>query len=108
MTINFSKEAYASSATMVCVDLFIPLLIAIREECVQWNLKNEEAMKPPIEITIHKPSEIETENEGSVKSSVSKEKKDKDQRSCFLTIFDKLDRGEDYTILQTLIRINIL
>ncbi|KAF2321742.1 hypothetical protein GH714_002017 [Hevea brasiliensis] len=106
--INFSRGAYAASATVVCVLLFVPLLIAIREEWVQWNLKKEDAMKPPTELTIQKPSEIASEDEGSVKSSVSKEEKKKAQRSCFLTIFDKPERGEDYTILQALLSIDML
>ncbi|KAJ9178051.1 hypothetical protein P3X46_009969 [Hevea brasiliensis] len=106
--INFSRGAYAASATVVCVLLFVPLLIAIREEWVQWNLKKQDAMKPPTELTIQKPSEIASEDEGSVKSSVSKEEKEKAQRSCFLTIFDKPERGEDYTILQALLSIDML
>ncbi|KAF2300650.1 hypothetical protein GH714_014972 [Hevea brasiliensis] len=105
---NFSKGDYAASATVVCLILFTPLLIAIIEEWVQWNLKKKEAMKPPTELTIQKPREIASEDEGSVKSSASKEKKDKAERSCFLTIFDKPERDEDYTILQALLSIDML
>lgn len=103
--ISFSRGAYAASATVVCIILLVPLLIAIKEEWVQWNLKKAEAMKPPTELTIQKP-----EDEESVKYSVSKEQKDQDQdqRSCFLTIFDKPERGEDYTILQALLSIDML
>ncbi|EEF38652.1 protein NUCLEAR FUSION DEFECTIVE 4 [Ricinus communis] len=104
--INFSREAYAASATVACLFLFVPLLIAVKEEWIQWNLKKEEAMKPPTELAIQKPKEVTAlEQDEVVKPEVSKEKA---ERSCFLTIFDKPERGEDYTILQALLSIDML
>ncbi|KDP43975.1 hypothetical protein JCGZ_05442 [Jatropha curcas] len=103
--VNFSKGAYATIATLVCLLLFVPLLIAIREEWGQWNIKKQEAMKPSCEVTINKPSE---EKDESVETKISKEEKNQISRSCFLTVFDKPERGEDYTILQALLSIDML
>ncbi|KAJ6904577.1 hypothetical protein NC652_022560 [Populus alba x Populus x berolinensis] len=102
--VDFSKAAYAGSATVVCVMLFIPLIIAIKEDWIQWNLKHQEAMKPATEATAEKKLDITPE----VKSEISKEQEEKVQKSCFLTICNKPPRGEDYTILQALLSIDML
>jgi hypothetical protein len=102
--VDFSKAAYAGSATVVCVMLFIPLIIAIKEDWIQWNLKHQEGMKPATETTAEKKLDITPE----VKSEISKEQEEKVQKSCFLTICNKPPRGEDYTILQALLSIDML
>ncbi|KAJ4825054.1 hypothetical protein Tsubulata_009720 [Turnera subulata] len=111
--VTFSKGAYAACSTAVCIFLFLPLLIAVREEWVQWNIKKQEAMKPPAEVTIEKPEETaQEEKEEVIKSlEISKgqgEKAAADEKSCFLTIWDKPERGEDYTILQALLSMDML
>ncbi|KAJ6309623.1 hypothetical protein OIU76_014545 [Salix suchowensis] len=102
--VDFSKAAYAGSATVVCVMLFIPLIIAIKEDWIQWNLKHHEGMKPATEATAEKKLDITPE----VKSEISREQEEKVQKSCFLTIYNKPPRGEDYTILQALLSIDML
>lgn len=66
-------------------------------------------MKPPSKVTIEKPQEIPQQESEEVKSlQVSKEQENKAEMSCFMTIFDKPERGEDYTILQALLSIDML
>ncbi|KDP43974.1 hypothetical protein JCGZ_05441 [Jatropha curcas] len=104
--VNFPKGAYATVTSLICVLLFVPLLIAIREEWVQWNIKKQEAMRPPCELTTEKP--LEERDELSVETRISTEENNKISKSCFLTVFDKPERGEDYTILQALLSIDML
>ncbi|CAK7332195.1 unnamed protein product [Dovyalis caffra] len=102
--VDFSQAAYAGSAAVVCVMIFIPLIIAIREDWFQWNIKNQNAMKPDTEAAVEKALDIAPE----VKSEISKEQEEKAQKSCFLTICNKPPRGEDYTILQALLSLDML
>ncbi|WCJ41581.1 Major facilitator superfamily protein [Euphorbia peplus] len=93
---DFTHGAYAASATLVCAMLFVPLAIAIREEWIVWSReKDVEAVKPgePPQV----PPKLEDEKHET-----------NAQKSCFVTIFDKPDRGEDYTILQALLSIDML
>ncbi|KAK6144352.1 hypothetical protein DH2020_021172 [Rehmannia glutinosa] len=90
--VNFSQAAYAGSATVVCALLFVPLFIAIREESLIWRdqNKNQNPITAP-QITVEKP-----------------EKKPETTPSCFEKIFDKPERGQDYTILQALLSTDML
>lgn len=97
---SFPREAYAASATGCIVLLFVPLAIAIREELAIWNLKKQ----PPSEVTVEKPAEIEPKKEPLPPPDEPKGS----TKSCFLTICDKPPRGEDYTILQALLSIDML
>ncbi|KAI4322321.1 hypothetical protein L6164_022026 [Bauhinia variegata] len=95
----FSKAAYAGSATAICVLLFVPLSIAIREEILIWNLE-EKPDRPLIESTIEKPLIAE--------SKQVKKESEEQNTSCFANIFNKPERGEDYTILQALLSIDMI
>ncbi|XP_065869257.1 protein NUCLEAR FUSION DEFECTIVE 4-like [Euphorbia lathyris] len=93
---DFTHGTYAASATLVCAMLFVPLAIAIREEWVIWNQnKDIEAVKPQEQQQI--PAKIDHSKHESIA-----------EKSCFVTIFDKPERGEDYTILQALLSIDML
>ncbi|POO01137.1 Major facilitator [Trema orientale] len=105
----FSRAAYAGSATVVCVLLFVPLLIAVREELRLWNLKKR-VPDPPTEVVFENPKE-----ERKVSSSPAEQNQIRnlespkaESKSCFLTIFNPPERGEDYTILQALLSLDML
>ncbi|GAV73457.1 Nodulin-like domain-containing protein/MFS_1 domain-containing protein [Cephalotus follicularis] len=100
---TFSHAAYALSVTGVCVVLFLPLVIAIREDLAIWNLKKQ----PPSEMMIETPPAVETKQEALQPTSCTK-KEEKPKNSCFFTICDHPDRGEDYTILQGLLNIDMM
>ncbi|KAG8387597.1 hypothetical protein BUALT_Bualt02G0037800 [Buddleja alternifolia] len=92
--VTFSRSAYAGSATVACAFLFIPLFIAIREELPIWRLKKQDISKPP-QITVEKPKTVEKPNEDA-------------NVACFADICNKPERGEDYTILQALLSVDML
>lgn len=98
--VTFSQAAYAGSATVVCVFLFVPLFIAIREEALSWNRKK--LPNNPPKITIENPT-ISTPQPATAKLEEKSE-----TSSCFKNIFNKPERGEDYTILQALLSTDML
>ncbi|GAV73460.1 Nodulin-like domain-containing protein [Cephalotus follicularis] len=103
--VAFPQAAYAASATVVCALLFVPLIIAIREELVLWRLKKQPLDENKIETP---PYVIQTKHETLMQPTNSIKKEEKPKRSCFLTIFEKPDRGEDYTILQALLSLDMM
>ena len=113
---DFPRSAYAGSVTVVCALLFVPLVIAIREEFTLWNLqKQQENSISPTEIAIDKlhpvestkPAELPPPPPSSSSSSNQEDKSKSSSPSCFTTIFKKPPRGEDYTILQALLSIDM-
>ncbi|PIN04738.1 hypothetical protein CDL12_22725 [Handroanthus impetiginosus] len=99
--VTFSQAAYAGSVTVVCALLFVPLFIAIREEFAIWSTQKKQPIKVP-QITIDNPPQalqLET---------TKPEEKSKKTPPCFSNIFNKPERGEDYTILQALLSTDML
>ncbi|KAK9691188.1 hypothetical protein RND81_09G181900 [Saponaria officinalis] len=92
----FSKAGYAASASVVSAMLFLPLLVAIREEYSLLHGRTDPENGGEDNIVVEKEAII-------VEEMVEKE----DPKSCFLTIWDKPKRGEDYTILQALLSIDM-
>lgn len=115
-TITFSRAAYAGSTTVVCMIMFMPLGIAIREELALWNLKRQ-PVDSPVEVSIDKPpnsvSEIQELDSFPPNSSSGQEKKAQTTASCSTTtsccgdICNKPERGED-TILQALLSMDMI
>jgi len=117
--VTFSRTAYAGTATAVCVFLFLPLLIAIREEVLLWSQQSEKTynnhpvwIPPPTKAEGSAdddllPSEqiVVVDSQNGCKGGHMKDPNEK--ASCFLTIFNKPQRGEDYTILQALLSIDM-
>ncbi|KAI3721461.1 hypothetical protein L2E82_32473 [Cichorium intybus] len=113
--VNFSHNAYVACATSVCVLLLSPFAIAIREELNTWKMSKKELETkqtiddPPIRVPVEEPQivrkpvcEIE---------EVPESPKDEPQPkkvSCWANICNKPKRGEDYSILQALLSIDML
>lgn len=95
---TFPKEAYAGSATAVCALLFSPLFIAIREELTLWKKRN-------LPITATPPDVVEIEKK---QPEMDKEIKQEGTLWYKNIFFNKPERGEDYTILQALLSIDML
>ncbi|KAL6575808.1 hypothetical protein OROHE_000789 [Orobanche hederae] len=98
--VNFSHAAYAGSTTVVCALLFVPLFIAIREESAALNRNSMNA--PP--ITVENPPQVPQQPECTKQD----ETEPKATTSCFAKIFDKPERGDDYTIVQALLSTDML
>ncbi|XP_042506645.1 protein NUCLEAR FUSION DEFECTIVE 4-like [Macadamia integrifolia] len=103
--IVFTHAAYIGSATVVCVLLFIPFGIAIREEYALWNLKNQ-PIDPPSDIAVVQEPAPESKRIAAEPSPAQKIA-EKPKTSCW-NIFRKPDRGDDYGILQALLSIDML
>ncbi|XP_010267225.1 PREDICTED: protein NUCLEAR FUSION DEFECTIVE 4 [Nelumbo nucifera] len=100
----FSHALYCVSATIVCVLLFVPLAIAAREEFALRKLKNQ----PPTEVTVEKPPVVEESKPAALPSNSSTQLEEKPKGSFLSSIFKRPERGEDYTILQALLSIDML
>ncbi|KAM7279125.1 hypothetical protein ACFE04_006259 [Oxalis oulophora] len=94
--VAFSKAAYAGSVTVICFLLFATLIVCVREELVLWRQKNE----PPAEIVVEKPPTTL-----APAASVDKEGKN---MSIIEKILNKPPRGEDYSILQALLSMDMM
>ncbi|KAG6669774.1 hypothetical protein I3843_01G259600 [Carya illinoinensis] len=115
---TFTKSEYSGSAAMVFFLLFLPLAVVIVEESNLWKSKKLSVnnSSKALKIITEKPS-TETSTELSVPQACSgtpatinsaPERDARNQVSCWGTIFTPPDRGEDYTILQTLFSIDML
>ncbi|KAJ8445134.1 hypothetical protein Cgig2_029506 [Carnegiea gigantea] len=119
--VTFSRAAYAGSASVVCVFLFVPLLITIREEVLLWSqlsskrtYNNHPVWTPPpskAEGRANDDASLASEQVVVVDSQNGRTgdpmKDTEEKMSCFLTTFNKPERGEDYTILQALLSIDM-
>lgn len=105
--LTFSKAEYAGAATVVCFLVFSPLFISIREELLIWNMQKH-PIDSPMEIAVEKPIPEIVESKQVVSMPGSpKQGDEKVEKSCFLTICDRPERGEDYTILQALTSVDM-
>ena len=130
----FSRAADAGSAIVLCVFLFLPVVVAYKQEVLLWKQMNA----PPIAIIIDSPQAVEEEHNSSTNQveaeveeeiisveqeqnsskiiveeeivSVEQEENfsEEAQRSFFAAIFKKPKRGEDYGILQAIVSTDML
>ncbi|KAI3997140.1 hypothetical protein MKX01_008984 [Papaver californicum] len=103
---TFSHIGYVLTATAVCILLFIPLAVSIKEEIVLWNLKKQN-ITPPKMITVETPAIVNQVRLPLATMLLAKEKS-KPEVSFFSDVFNPPERGEDYTILQALLSIDML
>ncbi|KAG6583553.1 Protein NUCLEAR FUSION DEFECTIVE 4, partial [Cucurbita argyrosperma subsp. sororia] len=101
--VEFNHTAYALSATVICALLFLPLFIVIREELHIWNSK----INPPIPIENPIEPKISIEESKEIKNNPDP-KPYPPPPSCFSSICNKPARGDDYTILQALLSIDMM
>lgn len=117
-TMVFSRGAYAASASVVCAMLFLPLLIAIKEEYYLLIRSRGAGIETGVDVDDDPPRPLPCPSSNGDKfvdsekelldfiDGGSNEKKKKD-KSCFLTICNKPERGDDYTILQAIFSIDM-
>ncbi|KAL2328552.1 hypothetical protein Fmac_021979 [Flemingia macrophylla] len=106
--IAFSKAGYAASAAMVCLLLILPLYIAIKQEFLQWNAKEEVAnANIPNEVVIEKPQIVEPE-EPKESPFPQHSSREPPHTPWYANIFNKPERGEDHTILQALLSVDMM
>ncbi|KAJ0963138.1 hypothetical protein J5N97_028260 [Dioscorea zingiberensis] len=121
-TLPDSRLEYSISATLVILVLISPLYVVIREEFSQWKHKiqtrnnNNNNQTSTISINIEKPTEVKqvppppppppptTTHIESAAPVASK----KFSLSSLIKIFKAPERGEDYSILQALVSVDML
>ena len=95
-----AKCACYVSASVVCALLLLPVFVAIKEDLLLWKLENQPTKLSSLMVIVEKPNICGTqENNEAVMSSSS---------SCFANIFNKPERGEDYTILQAVLSVDMV
>nr|XP_043632301.1 protein NUCLEAR FUSION DEFECTIVE 4 [Erigeron canadensis] len=101
--VTFSRIAYAGSACVVIVLLFVPLFMAIKEELNLFEKSKQRVIKV---------SEVRIENvghEADQPETTRATDQPKKKMSCFANVFlNKPERGEDYNILQALLSTDML
>ncbi|RZC70537.1 hypothetical protein C5167_033661 [Papaver somniferum] len=106
---GFNRAEYGVSSAVVVLFLFSPLVVVIKQEIQLRKSKNQQEISNTYEdhqitkVTIELPPSSQPEPEPSL--PVPSEVK---ERSCFSTVFQPPNRGEDYTILQALFSIDML
>ncbi|KAK9153881.1 hypothetical protein Sjap_001361 [Stephania japonica] len=98
--IAFSHAAYTASASVICVLLFFPLGIAVREELKLWRMRMRRRRElTDSELVVEKvPATFEVEEEEEEEAK----EKEKEKCSFFGDIRKSPKRGEDFGILQAL------
>ncbi|XVE75433.1 hypothetical protein DITRI_Ditri12bG0093600 [Diplodiscus trichospermus] len=109
--VAFSHIAYVLSAVAVCFMLFLPFLIAVREEFYTW--KNRKQISAPTSIIAEAspppPPEMASKSEIEPECTENKIEKNKNQEASFsANICNPPKRGDDYSILQALLSIDML
>lgn len=98
-TVNFSHLAYVGSAVVVCFWLFFPLLIAIREEYLDRKQRKKDAsINPDLVVVVKEEEELPKSTKTEESTSTP----------CCNSIWKKPPRGEDYSILQALLSLDMI
>ncbi|KAK9158614.1 hypothetical protein Scep_005188 [Stephania cephalantha] len=127
-TVGFNRAEYGASAAVVVALLFLPLAIVIKEEIDLFKAKKLALHDMSTNtshinvITVEKPtitdqppkpttassSTSNTTTAAGFSSSSSDVNDTKQEPSCWTTMFRPPERGEDYTILQALVSVDML
>ncbi|KAL8257759.1 hypothetical protein R6Q59_029800 [Mikania micrantha] len=101
-TVQFPRPEYGGSAAVVLFLLFLPLAVVVREEYYIWANKK---------LSLNDPSPIKVVTDNPVPPTArltDRSDKQEQEPSCFKTVFQQPERGDDYTILQALFSIDML
>ncbi|XP_062212704.1 uncharacterized protein LOC133913545 [Phragmites australis] len=116
--VNFSHAAYAVSAAALLLVLFLPLAVVVKQEYkIQKEL--EESLREPPMVTVEKPvaamqmaaAEPSQSTTSETEAEVSKHQQPRKSSclgSCLKHMFNPPAQGEDYTILQALVSVDML
>ncbi|PIA34327.1 hypothetical protein AQUCO_03800135v1 [Aquilegia coerulea] len=104
--VTFSHSWYVVSATVVCILLILPLAIAVREELVLWKLKKQPII-PSSMIAVQQIVAKSLEPPMSP-PQMPNQIVDKPKALFSANCFKTPERGEDYTIMQALLSIDML
>ncbi|KAK2634096.1 hypothetical protein Ddye_028888 [Dipteronia dyeriana] len=97
--VHFSHYAYVGSAIAVCVLIFLPLVIAFREEYTSWKHKRQ------LPVVLDQPPSPKSESNPQIERKDSHEE---NEQCCCADICKPPKRGDDYGILQALLSVDML
>lgn len=105
---GFTRSEFGGSAVVVIILLLLPIIVVVLEEKKLWKVKQDALNDPaPINIVTEKPNVDSSESKDD-----NEEPKEEEERvktaSCWTTMFNPPERGDDYTILQALFSIDML
>ncbi|XP_066365671.1 protein NUCLEAR FUSION DEFECTIVE 4-like [Miscanthus floridulus] len=116
--VNFSRAAFAVSSAALLLILFLPLAVVVKQEYkIQKEL--EESLREPPTVTVEKPAaaaslqlavaqSMTTGTEAAEPSSTQPSRSSSCLGSCLRHMFSPPAQGEDYTILQALVSVDML
>ncbi|XP_062214302.1 uncharacterized protein LOC133915239 [Phragmites australis] len=115
--VNFSHAAYAISAAALLLILFLPLGVVVKQE-YRIHKELEESLREPPTVTVVKPAAAlqKTAAEPGQSTTETEAEASKQQPpplssclgSCLKHMFNPPAQGEDYTILQALVSVDML
>ncbi|KAL8240088.1 hypothetical protein R6Q59_013443 [Mikania micrantha] len=94
--LQFSEVQYAAIATVVMILLFAPFGIVFKQEFKNWKTNQDLVNHLPTTSFSH-PTPIGSNNLEEI-----------NEVSCWKTVFDPPERGEDFTILQAIFSVDML
>ncbi|PIA37188.1 hypothetical protein AQUCO_03000046v1 [Aquilegia coerulea] len=104
--VGFNQTQDSRSLPVVILLLFSPLAVVLKEEFDTWNAKKKALNNScPVKISVEKPAVIESQPPPMLVPVPSNPEK---QPSCWYTMFNHPKRGDDYTILQALVSVDML
>ncbi|MCD7447251.1 hypothetical protein HAX54_026370 [Datura stramonium] len=111
--LDFKQSEYGLSTAIVLFLLCLPLVVVVKEEIDCWKIKKQEMESiSQVKLVTEEPNCEVPQHQlvPQIPSSAKDEENPSDQESvsCWRTVFRAPDRGEDYTILQTLFSIDML
>ncbi|CAD6207087.1 unnamed protein product [Miscanthus lutarioriparius] len=116
--VNFSHAAFAVSSAALLLILFLPLAVVVKQEYkIQKEL--EESLREPPTVTVEKPAaaaslqlavaqSMTTGTEAAEPLSTQPSRSSSCLGSCLRHMFSPPAQGEDYTILQALVSVDML
>ncbi|XP_072986700.1 protein NUCLEAR FUSION DEFECTIVE 4-like [Typha latifolia] len=105
-SVTFSHSEYSISAAILLFLLFLPLAVVIKEEIKIFRRKQQEINTPPTAITVvEEPPPVVAKVPEEVLSS---ENSNSSKLSSVTNMFRAPARGDDYSILQALVSVDML
>ena len=103
-SVIFPRPAFAASAAIVVTILFLPLIIVFRVELKIWEAKMQGLRVLTVEKIHEEPQIVQK----SPPLETRKEEKEKTLCGRIIRIFRGPARGEDFTILQALVSVDMI
>ncbi|XP_010450661.1 PREDICTED: protein NUCLEAR FUSION DEFECTIVE 4-like [Camelina sativa] len=108
---GFTQSEFGGSVAVMLVLLLLPIIVVVLEEKKLWTEKQVALNNPsPVNIVTEESSidSSEIKDEESDKEKEEEERERVKTASCWTTMFNPPERGDDYTILQALFSIDML